>query len=211
MRSDLRPFGHAPRTHGCCRRSGGPRGRPAAGHWLSATRLDRLQHAPVARGGHHEAGGPQAQSMSACNCAPRLPQLAGVIQPGVVQRAAGGTAARARSAASPPGTSPCAACSTRHGSTRRATSAIQTASSLGIEAVERRRIEIELVAQHDDQRTQISHAQPSCVGKRRSSTSRRPSSSPSDAASSSTDRSPRRACSAMQPCCRESWRCAASP
>ena len=80
--------------------------------------LDRLQHAPVARRGHHQPGRPQAldvglqlrrQAAARCRAHPAACSAAGG------RRLAG----PARSGASPPGTSPCAACSTTHGSTPR--------------------------------------------------------------------------------------------
>ena len=49
----------------------------------------------------------------------------------------------------------------------------------GVEPVEGCGVQIELVAQHDDQVAQLSHAATSAVGRRRSSTSPQPSSSPS--------------------------------
>lgn len=81
----------------------------------------------------------------------------------------------------------------------------------GIETVEGSRIGVELVAQHDDQGTQLSHAHPCCAGRGLSSISRPPSSSPSYAANSSPGRKPRRACLAKRPYCRKNPCDAASP
>ena len=76
----------------------------------------------------------------------------------------------------------------------------------GVEPVERRGVQVELVAQHDDQVAQLTHVQPWCAGRRLSSTSLRPMSWPSGDAKSSAGRRPRTACWAATPCCRGSWR-----
>ena len=154
--------------------------------------LDRCQHAPIAGRGHHQAGWLQTQDVSL-----QLPsQTAGVarhIQPGVVQRSADGLQIQREVA---------------HGRQEHRGARFARPHMGGlvgdfghpngvaarIETVECRCIEVKLVAQHHDQRAQLSHAQPCCAGRRRSSTSRRPSSWPTGAASSWPSRSPRRAC-----------------
>ena len=62
-------------------------------------------------------------------------------------------------------------------------------------------IEVELITQHDDKGTQLSHAQPSYGGRRRSSTLRRPSFLPSCVAKSWSDRRPHKTCLEATPCC----------
>ncbi len=171
--------------------------------------LDRLQHAPFARGGHLEAGWLQAQDVG-LQLRTQSAEIAIGIQAGVVQRAAGGLQGEREMAHRR---------QEHHGARLARPHMGRLLGHFGhphgvdarIETVEGRCIEVELIAQHDDQGTQLSHAQPCCVGRRRSSTSRRPSSLPSDAASSSPGRNPRRACLAMRPCCRESRRRAQSP
>ena len=111
--------------------------------------LDRLQHAPVARGSHHEASWLQAQDVG-LQLRTQAAAIAIGLKAGVVQRAASGLQGE------------CEVAHRRqehHGARLARPHMGRLLGHLGhphgvdapIEAVEGRRIEVELVAQHDDQ------------------------------------------------------------
>ena len=170
--------------------------------------LHRLKNAPVARCGHHQSGRSQARDVS-LQLGLQAPCVVSCIQLRVVQRAASGLQGdrkvphrrqeQSRARLARPHVS-------------RFVGHLRHPHGVGarVEAVEGGRGEVELIAQHDDEVTQFSHVGPCRDDRLRSSASPRPSSSPNSGANSWADRRPHKACSAVRPCCRETWRCAAS-
>ncbi len=130
--------------------------------------LDRLQHPPVARRGHHQLRRSQSVDVG-LQLRRQIAAIVGRIQPRVVQRSTR-LLQRQREVAHRREKHHGARFARPHVGRLLRNLGHPHGVAIGVEAIEGRRVEVELVAQHDDQGAQISHPRPSGVGRHRNST-----------------------------------------